>query len=210
MIRARTPRSTAASWPPTRPWRACSSTWMKWLPNNEHRSPVRDAPPLLQPVEHRYRHRRAGVATLRGCDGLRRPTRAASLPAESEARHLPVPAWRALAARSVRLQAEPGEAARHGAARLGSQGTASHRDDVVPDDVPHGSVDLPFRSLRSIGRRAQRTAALHPKDRRRHLRHPVAPNRRHQSRSGGDFFPDRVPTGGATQHRRVDLLWAGQ
>ena len=40
---------------------------MKWLPSNEHRSPVRDAPPFLQPVEHGHRHRRARVAALRGC-----------------------------------------------------------------------------------------------------------------------------------------------
>ncbi len=47
-------------------------------------------------------------------------------------------------------------------------------------------------------------------DRRRYLRDPLVADRRHQSRSGRDVFPDRIPTGGSAEHRRVDLLRAGQ
>ncbi len=77
---------------------------------------------------------------------VERPARAAALPAQGQARHLPVPARRALATRSVRLQAEPGEAARHGTAGLDSHGPAPHRHDGVPDEVPHRAFDLQVRA----------------------------------------------------------------
>ena len=67
-----------------------------------------------------------------------------------------------------------------------------------------------FDRIRPVRHGAQRVAAPHWKNCRRHLRDPVAANRGYQSRSGRDLLPDRVPAGGAAEHRRMDLLWPGQ
>ena len=120
------------------------------------------------------RPRRTGVG-IAALASLLRGTRrtAAGLPhfrAEGQARHLPVPVRRAVADGSVRLQAGAGEAARHGTAGFDPQGPAADRHDGDQTSVPDRAVDLQVRAARQERRVAQRAAAAHGEDRRRHLR----------------------------------------
>ena len=135
---------------------------------------------------------------MRGADARTRATRstggaagAAALRAEGEARHLPAPVRRAVAARPVRLQAAAGEAARTQTARLGAHGAAPHRHDQRADDAAGRAVDVRVRAARPGGRLGQRAAAAHGEDRRRHRRHPVDAHRGDQPRPGDHVHPDR-------------------
>ena len=76
---------------------------------------------VLRPRRRRHRHRRPGHAARPGRSAAATPTRRPAGPAalrpQGQARHLPDAGRRAVARRSVRLQARAGEAARPGAAR---------------------------------------------------------------------------------------------
>ena len=135
--------------------------------------------------------------------------RAPALRAEGQARHLPAPVRRAVAARDVRLQAEPREVPGHADPRLGAPGPARRPDDgaVVPAG---GEVDVRLRAARPGGDVGQRAAAAHREDRRRHHRHQDDEHGRDQSRPGDHVHPDRIPAAGPAEHGRVAQLRARQ
>ena len=147
-------------------------------------------------------------ATSRG-----RTARPAALPAQSQARHLPVPARRAVAARSVRLQAGAGDAARHGAAGLGPQGPAAHRHDGVP-----GEVSRPRRrssSSRSTARAGTWLSELLPhtgEGRRRHLRSSgrMQTERSITIRRSRSSRPDSRSPGGRASAPGSPMGWAAR
>ena len=132
-------------------------------------------------------------------------TSASALRAEGEARHLPAPVRRAVAARDVRLQAGPREVSGHADPRLRPPGPARRPDDgaVV---AAGGEVDvrvLAARAERDVGERAP---AAHREDRRRHHPHQDDEHRRDQSRSRHHVHSDRIPAAGPSEHGRVAQL----
>ena len=102
---------------------------------------------------------RAGAGRRR--TGRRAAARVAAPGAARQARHLPVPERRPVAARSVRLQAAAAHDERRGAAGVGPQGPAAHRHDGVPEVVPAGRLAVRVRPARPERRLGQRAAAAH-------------------------------------------------
>ena len=111
----------------------------------------------------------AAAEQTRACED-RRPGRTAAPCAARQARHLPAPVRRAVAARDVRLQAGAREVPGHADSRLGPPGPARHADDGAV--VAAGrEVHLQVRAARQSRHLGQRAAAAHREDRRRHHRH---------------------------------------
>ena len=115
-----------------------------------------------------------------------------SLPAQGQAGDLPVHERRAVAARSLRLQAAPQQDERPGPARVGPDGAAAHVDVVEPGDVADGGLDLSFCTPRQVGCVDQRSPAVHRTRGRRALHHQLGLHRGDQSRPGDHLLPDRL------------------
>ena len=135
-----------------------------------------------------------------------RPARPAALPAQGQARHLPVPVGRAVADRAVRLQAAAGRVPGDGASRLDPQRPAAHRHVGVAVDLPGRAVEVRLRSAGPVGRMGERPAAAHRQDRRPAGVREVGPHRGDQPRSGGHHDPDGLPSRRPAEPRRVGLV----
>ena len=122
------------------------------------------------------------------------PGRACLAPssAQGQAGHLPVHERRAVAARSVRLQADPEPDERQGPARLGPDGPAADRHVVQPGDLAAGRLDLQVRPAWRVGHLGQRALAAYGQDGRRPLLHPLRLHRGDQPRPGDHLLPDRL------------------
>ena len=176
------------------------------------------------PVGGQPRHRRdgAGVAARSArCSAAATPRRTAPAAgrraaalgaaprAARQARHLPVPERRPVAARSVRLQAAAAHDERRGAAGVGPHGPAAHRHDGAPEVVPDGRLALRVRAARQERRVGQRAAAAHGEDRRRavHRQGRCTP-RRSTTIPAITFFQTGSQQAGRPSHGRVALATA--
>ena len=170
------------------------------------------APPFLQPRQHRHRRRRAGFAAVADA----RRCRPAVSPACRISR--PRPSASSISSSTARL--------RSSICSTTSRTSTSMRGTDLPDSVRKGqrltgmtAYQAKFPTAPSIFKFAQHGESgawlseflpSHRESRRRHRDHPLAADRCHQSRSRRDVFPDRIPARRPSQHRRVDLLRAGQ
>ena len=128
---------------------------------------------------------------------------------QGEARHLPAPVRRTVAARDVRLQAGARAVPGHADSRLRPAGAARRPDDGAV--VAAGrQLDVRVRAARPVGHVGQRAAAAHREDRRRHHRHQDDEHGRDQPRSGDHVHPDGISAAGPAEHGRVAELRPGQ
>ena len=97
-----------------------------------------------------------------------------------------------------------------GPAGVGSHGPAADDDDLGPDVVPDGAVDLSIPAAWRAGRVDFRSAATHGEDRRRPVHRALDVHRGDQSRSGRHVFPNRFAARRAAECRRLGGLWPGQ
>ena len=109
-----------------------------------------------------------GIAARTGSARRHGAARAAALPAEGQARHLSVPTRRAVAVGHVRLQAGAEGSSRRepaGSVRKGQRLTGMTAYQTTFPTAPTVFQVRPARAKRDV---AQRTAAAHREDRRRH------------------------------------------
>ena len=161
------------------------------------------------PWERSHRHRRGGP----GLAAWARPwpsgaRRAGGVPADcgqGQAGDLSDPIRRALAHRSVRLQAGPAGMARQGAAAVRADGPTANDDDrqSKTGDPADGVQIQPARAERRL---AQRTAARHWRGRRRDLFHQVDAHRGDQPLARHDAVHDREPDSRPAEHGRLAQL----
>ena len=126
------------------------------------------------------------------------------VPAASQAGHLSLHGWRAVADGDVRLQAAAQRSAtasslpdsvRQGQRLTGMSGNQS--------SLAAGRLAVQFRPAwrqRGVG---QRPAAAHRQDRRRPVHRAIDVHRGHQPRSGDHVFPDRLADRRPAQHGLV-------
>ena len=129
----------------------------------------------------RPRRTRAAIGRRRPSD--RRARRPAALRAEGEARHLPAPVRRAVAARDCSTTSRRSRSSR--ARRFPTRCAMGQRvaQTMGQSPLPVAQIAVQVRAARQVRHVGQRAAAAHREDRRRHHRHQDDEHRRDQSRS---------------------------
>ena len=128
--------------------------------------------------------------------------------AEGQTGHLPVHGGRAVAARSVRPQADAAEARRRGdSCRHHPRGRAVR---VCQGHAAAARVAIRVSPARSVGQRDVRAAAVPAAACRRDRDHPFDEDDAVQPRAGADLHEHRAPGDWAAQHGLVAQLRPGQ
>ena len=131
-----------------------------------------------------------------------------ALRAEGQTGHLPVHGGRAVAARSVRPQADAAEARRRGdSCRHHPRGRAVR---VCQRHAAAARVAIRVSPARSVGQRDVRAAAVPAAACRRDRDHPFDEDDAVQPRAGADLHEHRAPGDRAAQHGLVAQLRPGQ